>query len=113
MQRSRRYGLGVVKLAAVTVEVHVSGRIETGRFADFTEAASHWVEYRDRTGYVRPRLLQALSGEMNAVLLVFEYPDLGAYEREEARVFEDGEYVRLAMAMPFVGPLRYVIYRFI
>lgn len=100
-----------VRLAAVTVEVHVSGRIEAGRFAEFIEASSRWMDYRVQAGYPRPRLLQGLSGEMNSVVMVFEYPDLGAYEKEEGQVFEDGEYVRLAMAMPFTGPLHYAVFR--
>jgi hypothetical protein len=95
----------------VAVEVHVAGRVETGRFAQFVTAAARWSEYRRRAGYVEPRLLQGLSGEMNSVLLVFAYPDLGAYEREEERVLGDEEYVRLAMAMPFDGPVRYAIFR--
>lgn len=95
----------------MTVEVHVSGRIETGRFAEFITAAARWGEYRRQAGYVELRLLQGLSGEMNSVVLVFEYPELGAYEEEEGRVLEDEEYVRLAMAMPFDGPLHYAIFR--
>jgi hypothetical protein len=95
----------------VAVEVHVSGRVEIGRFAEFVEAAGRWSDYRLGSGYVEPRVLQGLSGEMNAVVLVFEYPDLGAYEREEERVLVDEEYVRLAMAMPFDGPLHYSLFR--
>ena len=58
------------------------------------------------------RVLHALSGEMNAVRLVFVYPDLGAYEQEEARDAADPEYARVAAAMPFVeGTLAYEIYR--
>ena len=36
------------------------------------------------------------------VRLVFEYPDLNAYEQEEARDAADEEYARVAGAMPFV-----------
>jgi hypothetical protein len=93
------------------VEVHVAGRVEAGRFAEFVAAAGRWSQYRVRAGYVEPRLLQGLSGEMNSVVLSFEYPDLGAYEREEERVLTDEEYVRLATAMPFAGPLHYSIFR--
>lgn len=60
---------------------------------------------------MEPRVLQGLSGEMNSVVLVFEYPGLGAYEQEEGRAFGDEEYVHLAMAMPFYGPLHYAIFR--
>lgn len=93
------------------VEVHVAGRIETGRFAEFVVAAGRWSQYRVRAGYVQPRVLQGLSGEMNSVVLVFEYADLGEYEREEERVLADEEYVRLATAMPFAGALHYSIFR--
>jgi hypothetical protein len=49
---------------------------------------------------------------MNAVRLVFTYPDLNAYEREEAEDAADPEYARVAGAMPFVeGTLAYEIYR--
>src|SRR5512133_4351399 len=58
------------------------------------------------------RLLQALSGEMNVVRLVFSYPDLNTYELEEARNAADPEYARVASAMPFVeGTLAYELYR--
>ena len=93
------------------VEVHVAGRVEAGRLAEFLTAADRWSEYRVGAGYVEPRLLQGLSGEMNSVVLVFEYEDLGAYEREEERVLTDEEYVRLATAMPFDGPLHYSLFR--
>jgi hypothetical protein len=93
------------------VQVHVAGRVETGRFAEFVAAAGRWSQYRVRAGYAEPYLLQGLSGEMNSVVLVFQYADLGAYEREEERVLTDEEYVRLATAMPFAGPLHYSIFR--
>ena len=65
-----------------------------------------------RAGSTDCRILQALSGEMNVVRLVFEYPDLNTYEREEARDAADEEYARVAGAMPFVeGTLSYEIYR--
>jgi hypothetical protein len=57
-------------------------------------------------------VLQALSGEMNLVRLVFSYPDLNTYAREEARDSSDPEYARVAGAMPFVeGTLAYELYR--
>jgi hypothetical protein len=60
----------------------------------------------------RGRILHGLSGDMNTVRLVFAYPDLNAYEREEARDAVDPEYVRAASAMPFVeGTLVYEVYR--
>ena len=43
--------------------------------------------------------------------MVFEYPDLAAYEAEEREDAVDPEYARLAGAMPFVdGTLEYAIY---
>jgi hypothetical protein len=45
---------------------------------------------------------------MNVVRLVFSYPDLNRYEREEGRDASDPEYARVAGAMPFVeGTLSY------
>ena len=58
------------------------------------------------------RVLQGLSGEMNHVRLIFEYADLAAYEREEARDSADSDYALVARAMPFVdSTLEYAIYR--
>lgn len=84
------------------VEVHVTGRIVLGRFAEFVAAAETWSRFRNERGDADCRILQALSGEMNAVRLVFAYPDLNSYEREEARNSVDREYARIAGAMPFV-----------
>jgi hypothetical protein len=94
------------------VEVHVTGRIELGRFGEFVHAAEEWREFRRDRGFADCRLLQALSGEMNAVRLVFSYPDLNSYEQEEGRNSTDPDYVRFASAMPFVADsLEYAIYR--
>ena len=96
----------------MAVEVHVIGRIALGRFAEFVESAQAWRAFRRGRGRADCRILQGLSGEMNTVRLVFEYPDLNAYEREEARDAADEEYARVAGAMPFVeGTLAYEIYR--
>jgi hypothetical protein len=95
----------------MAVEVHVAGRIERGRFGEFVTAAQPWLEHRAAQGRAPCRILQALSGEMNAVRLVFTYPDLNTYEREEAEDAVDPEYGRVAGAMPFVeGTLSYEIY---
>ena len=95
----------------MSVEVHVVGRVELGRFGEFVAAAQPWLAYRASKGRAPCRILQALSGEMNAVRLVFAYPDLNAYEREEAEDSVDPEYGRVAGAMPFVeGTLAYEIY---
>lgn len=53
-----------------------------------------------------------LSGQMNAVRLVFTYPDLNAHEQEQARQRSRPNYARVAGAMPFVErTLAYEIYR--
>ncbi len=96
----------------MAVEVHVTGRVELGRFAEFLAAAAEWRAFRSGRGDADCRLLQALSGEMNAVRLVFAYPDLGTYEQEEARNSADPDYARVAGAMPFVADtLAYELYR--
>lgn len=94
------------------VEVHVTGRVEVGRFAEFAEAAGRWLDYRAAKGDAPARILHGLSGEMNHVRLVFVYPDLAAYEAEESRDALDPEYARIAAGMPYVdGTLEYAIYR--
>jgi hypothetical protein len=99
-------------LHSVAVEVHVVGRVELGRFAEFSAAAEEWLEFRRGRGAADCRLLQALSGEMNVVRLIFSYPDLNTYEREEGRDAVDPEYARIAAGMPFVeGTLAYELYR--
>ncbi len=90
----------------------MTGRVELGRFSEFLAAAERWRAFRRARGDADCRILQALAGEMNAVRLVFAYPDLNAYEREEARDAADPEYARVASAMPFVeGTLAYEVYR--
>jgi len=96
----------------MAVEVHVTGRVRLGRFAEFVEAAAAWQAFRAAHGHARCRVLHGLSGEMNTVRLVFAYPDSNAYEREEARDAVDPEYGRVAGAMPFVeGSLVYEVFR--
>jgi hypothetical protein len=96
----------------MAVEVHVVGRVELGRFAEFTSAAEQWRAFRRSRARAECRILQGLSGEMNSVRLVFSYPDLNTYELEEGRDASDPEYGRIASAMPFVeGTLCYELYR--
>jgi hypothetical protein len=93
------------------VEVHVTGRVALGRFAEFLEAAERWQEFRAARGAAACRVLSALSGEMNTVRLVFDYPDLNTFEREETRDAADPAYGKVAAAMPFVeGTLVYELY---
>lgn len=95
----------------MAVEVHVTGRIETGRFGEFVRALEPWTAYRGKQGRAAVRVYQALSGPMNEVRMVFEYPDLAAYEAEEREDAVDPEYARLAGAMPFAeGTVEYAIY---
>jgi hypothetical protein len=96
----------------MAVEVHVTGRVRLGGFGEFVAAAERWREFRAARGRAPSRVLQALSGEMNTVRLVFSYPDLNTFEQEEARDAADPEYARMASAMPFVeGTIVYEIYR--
>lgn len=93
------------------VELHVTGRIQTGRLAEFLEAAERWRAYRRDRAWTLPRVLSGLSGEMNSVRLIFAYPDLGVYEREDTEEARDHRYPEVAMAMPFDGPIVYTLYR--
>ena len=96
----------------IAIEVHVTGRIQLGRFAEFVEAAEAWRTFRRERGSADCRILHGVSGEMNGVRLVFTYPELNAYEEEEGRNSADPAYARVATAMPFVdGTLAYEIYR--
>jgi hypothetical protein len=96
----------------MAVEVHVVGRVELGRFAEFLTAAAEWQAFRSSRGDADCRVLHGLSGEMNTVRLVFVYADLNTFEQEEARNTADPEYARIAGTMPFVpDTLAYEIYR--
>jgi hypothetical protein len=94
------------------IEVHVTGQVQTGRFAEFIAASERWREFRATRGAAPFQILHALSGKMNTIRLVFSYPDLNTYELEEARDAADPEYGRVAGAMPFVeGTITCEIYR--
>ena len=95
----------------MSVEVHVEGAVEKGRFAEFLKAAEKWRAWRRERGWREPRLLCGLSGAMNSVRLVFHYDDLGEYEREESRASRDPEYGKVASAMPFEGAIVYNIFQ--
>jgi hypothetical protein len=91
--------------------LHVTGRIETGRWIEFLEAAERWRESRRARGWALPRVFGALAGEMNTAMLVFEYPDAATFEREDAAESGDPQYAAVASAMPFAGPIEYRLYR--
>ena len=96
----------------MAVEVHVEGRIIAGKLPEFVEAVQRYSAFAREHGYAVPRVLQGLSGPMNTVRLVYTYPDLSVYERDEARTASDREYGAVAMGMPFAeGTLTYAIYR--
>jgi hypothetical protein len=54
----------------MAVEVHVTGRIAAGTFAEFAQAVTRWAAYREAKGDASARVLQGLSGPMNHVPLV-------------------------------------------
>ncbi len=93
------------------IMLHVTGRIETGQWADFLEAASRWREFRRARGWALLRVYGSLAGQMNTALLVFEYPDVATFEREDEAESADREYATVASAMPFAGPIEYRLYR--
>jgi hypothetical protein len=95
----------------VTVEVHVSGRIEGDRFAEFMEGARRWCGARRARGRSVPTLYRDTSGQMDSVLAVFRYPDLKDYEEEQAREILDREDAGVARELPFEGPLTFSIHR--
>lgn len=91
--------------------LYVTGRIETGRWADFLEAANRWREFRQSRGWAVPRVCGSLAGEMNTAMLVFEYPDAATFELEDAAAATDREYAVVAAAMPFAGPIECRLFR--
>lgn len=95
----------------MAVEVHVSARVTTGRMHELARAVEDWRTFRRARGWAVPRVLVGLSGEMNSVLFVFEYADLGVYEREEGVESASEEYARVAGALPLENPIVYRIWR--
>lgn len=93
------------------IEVHVEGRIEQGRLAEFGVGVERYRDYLRKNDYVVPRVLHALSGEMNTIRLVYSYPDLNAYHLHEAATIDDPGYGEAASGMSFVdGTLQYTIF---
>ena len=105
-------GIAVRKgVTGVAVMLHVTGRIETGRWAEFLGAVERWREFRRNRGWAVPRVFGPLAGEMNTAMLVFEYPDAGRFEQEDEAESADREYAAVAGAMPFDGPIEYRLFR--
>jgi NIPSNAP len=100
-----------LKEVYVTIQVHVEGVIERGRFAEFLETVENWCNYRKEQGLSVPQILIALSGAMNTVRLVLHYESLADYEHEEALVARDPDYVKVANTMPFEGMLHLNIFK--
>lgn len=93
------------------IEVHVEGRIELGRLSEFHTGVQRYCEYLRMHGCVTPRVLHALSGQMNTIRLVYEYASADGYLRHEHDSMADPEYAKAASFMPFVdGTLQYIVY---
>jgi hypothetical protein len=96
----------------MAVEVHVEGRVESGRMPDFAEAVDRYRAYAASNGYGVPQVLVGLSGPMNTVRLVYRYDELSQYDEHEFRAMTDREYGQIAAEMGFTGDtLTYAIYR--
>lgn len=94
------------------IEVHVEGRIEMGRLSEFDAGVRHYRDYLRAHDYVVPRVLHAMSGQMNTIRLVYQYPDVEGYLRHERNSMGDAGYAKAASGMPFVdGTLTYTVYR--
>lgn len=96
----------------MAVEVHVEGRVASGRLPDFAEAVDRYQAYAAANGYAVPHVLLGLSGSMNTVRLVYLYDELSRYDEHEFKAMTDREYGQVAGAMGFVdGTLSYTVYR--
>lgn len=93
------------------IEVHVEGRIELGRLSEFRTGVRRYCDYLRAHDYAVPRVLHALSGQMNVIRLSYQYPDVEGYLRHEQNSMDDEDYAAAASGMPFVdGTLTYTIY---
>lgn len=88
----------------MALELHVRGEVEYGRLADFEKAAETWKSYRAERGWAVPRILHALSGPMNLVVMVFAFPDANRLEVEETASAADPEYGAIAQGLGFREP---------
>ncbi len=90
----------------------VKGVIEYGRLPEFTKAVEPFVEYRLRRGWAVPEVLNALSGPMNTVLMIFRYENMAAWEAECEAERTDAEYARIATQLPYAaGSIAYELYQ--
>ncbi len=88
----------------MALELHVRGEIAYGYLSEFIDAAEVWRAYRLERGWAVPRILHALSGPMNLVVMVFRYPDANRLEREEAESAADSTYAEIAENLGFREP---------
>jgi hypothetical protein len=96
----------------MAVEVHVEGRVESGRLADFATAVEHYRDYAGANGYAVPQVLLGLSGAMNTIRLVYRYDELSQYDEHEIQAMTDRAYGKIAGEMGFVdGTIVYTVYR--
>ena len=94
------------------IEVHVEGRIELGRLNEFDTGVRRYRYYLRARDYVVPRVLHAMSGQMNTIRLVYQYPDVEGYLQHERNSTSDAGYAEAASGMPFAdGTLTYTLYR--
>ena len=95
----------------MAIEVHVTGRVRLGGLSAFQLAVAEYITFRQGAGYVVPRVLSGISGEMNLVRMVYLYPTASDYETECGRKLSDPQYGSVAMKMPFVeGTLGYEVF---
>lgn len=96
----------------VGVVLFVRGEITYGRWTDFLAASRHYCDYRREKGYAVPELLLGMSGPMNTALLVYRYSNAKAFEDEDVALDQDGDYARVASAMPYIeGTIHYELFR--
>ncbi len=88
----------------MALELHVRGEIEYGRLAEFHQSAEIWRSYRAAKGWTVPRMLYAISGPMNLVVMIFRYPDANRLEVEEVASAADPEYGEIAQRLGFREP---------
>lgn len=88
----------------MALELHVRGELAYGYLSEFNETAKAWRAYRSERGWAVPRILHGLSGPMNLVVMIFEYPDANRLEEEEAASAADPAYGAIAQGLGFREP---------